>query len=86
MLDNENLCRLRWHCRRGSLELDVLLGYFLENRYAELSPELQTAFTILLAHSDQELINWLVARDSQPEDANLQPIVSLLRSIKLVNP
>ena len=40
--------RLRWSCRRGMLELDVLLGNFLEEAYFGLTPSEQELFVKLL--------------------------------------
>ena len=33
----EKIKRLRWQCRRGMLELDLLLGAFLDQYYLNLS-------------------------------------------------
>ncbi|HVV67888.1 MAG TPA: succinate dehydrogenase assembly factor 2 [Gammaproteobacteria bacterium] len=72
--------QLRWQCRRGLLELDVLLGNFLERKYPAISSHQQTAFAALLESTDQELINWLLIRDSLPADSSLQEIVFMLRA------
>jgi len=42
---------LRWACRRGMLELDALFNQFLDQGYAQLSPEEQADFVQLLAQS-----------------------------------
>ncbi|MDJ0806588.1 MAG: succinate dehydrogenase assembly factor 2, partial [Gammaproteobacteria bacterium] len=39
MNDDAELNRLRWQCRRGMLELDLLLLGFLETRYPRLDPK-----------------------------------------------
>ena len=49
------LNRLRWQCRRGMLELDLLLLQFLEQDYAALEPSAQRAFESLLEAGDEEL-------------------------------
>jgi len=41
--------RLRWRCRRGLLELDVVLKNFLDQGYASLTPVEREAFDKLLA-------------------------------------
>lgn len=66
--------RLRWHCRRGMLELDLILGPFLEQQFPSLIEEEQAAFAKLLASPDQYLYDWLVAKNSVPE-LTLRPIV-----------
>lgn len=47
--------RLRWKCRRGTLELDLLLQQFLERDYAQLDAPTQHAFEILLEAGDEDL-------------------------------
>lgn len=58
--------RLRWSCRRGMLELDVLLGYFLEEAYPFLHPDEQIGFTQLLEENDQDLFLWLTGKEVPP--------------------
>ncbi len=61
--------RLRWACRRGMLELDVLLGNFLEEAFLQATLEDQEKFIALLDCNDQELFMWLTGKEipSQPE-------------------
>lgn len=65
--------RLRWACRRGMLELDVLLGNFLEEAYLQASAEDQALFVKLLNCNDQELFMWLTGKEavSQSELAHI---------------
>jgi antitoxin CptB len=53
---------LRWACRRGMLELDVLLGNFLEEAYLSLPKEEQDIFCQLLQENDQDLFMWLTGK------------------------
>jgi antitoxin CptB len=55
--------RLRWACRRGMLELDVLLGNFLEEVYTSLEEEDQSRFVQLLSENDQDLFLWLTGKE-----------------------
>ncbi len=55
--------RLRWACRRGMLELDVLLGNFLEEVYTNLTEEEQFIFVQLLSENDQDLFLWLTGKE-----------------------
>lgn len=52
--------RLRWRCRRGLKELDVLLIPFLETDYADLTPALRIDFAALVEEEDVDLLDWLV--------------------------
>ncbi len=49
------LGRLRWRCRRGMLELDLVLARFLEENYAGLTAQQQQEFETLLKLEDHEL-------------------------------
>ena len=72
------LDRLRWHCRRGLLELDLVLSRFLEHEWPRLSPGQHAAFKLLLERSDTELWD-LVCGRSQPEPGDAAAVVRLLR-------
>ncbi len=52
-----DLNRLRWHCRRGMLELDMVLAHFLDEKYVQLTAQQRREFESLLDLEDQEL--WL---------------------------
>lgn len=73
--------RLRWRCRRGMKELDVLLERFLATRYAAASSAEKCAFAALLDLPDPELAAYLMghARSSDPEIAALAERISASR-------
>jgi len=50
-----NINRLRWHCRRGMLELDMVLARFLDEHIAQLTTFQQQEFERLVGLEDQEL-------------------------------
>lgn len=54
------MARLRWRCRRGMLELDLLLQGFLERGYAQLDSTQQESFARLLELQDQTLQEYLL--------------------------
>jgi antitoxin CptB len=47
--------RLRWRCRRGTKELDLLLTGYLETRYSEAPPNERDAFERLTEWSDPDI-------------------------------
>lgn len=65
--------RLRWACRRGMLELDVLLRNFLEEVYLSLSAKEQHIFVKLLDFPDPDLFLYLTAKETieDPSFANM---------------
>ncbi len=50
------LSKLRWQCKRGTKELDLLLMDYLETRYSTSSELKKTQFVELLALEDDELM------------------------------
>ncbi len=52
----QELAKLKWQCRRGTKELDLILMEYLETRYPSSSPQKKTQFIQLLALEDDELM------------------------------
>ncbi|MEM7053678.1 MAG: succinate dehydrogenase assembly factor 2 [Pseudomonadota bacterium] len=77
-LDSANIAKLRWRCRRGMRELDVLFSNWLESSFEYSSAEQQAAFIALLEREDDQLWSWLAGRD-EPDQPDLREIVSLLQ-------
>ncbi len=77
--NSQEIMRLKWACRRGMLELDVLLGNFLEDKYVTLSEADKKNFIALLETPDPELFDVLMGR-AQFTDANLMNIVEAIRN------
>ncbi|MGA7983239.1 MAG: succinate dehydrogenase assembly factor 2 [Chromatiaceae bacterium] len=81
MIDAEldpDLQRLRWQCRRGMLELDLLLGRFLETSYKALTEREKVAFNRLLGYQDQILYDWLMGY-AVAADRELRELVPRIR-------
>ncbi len=78
-MDPSEYSRLRWRCRRGMRELDVLLSRFLEQVYREASREEQAAFRRLLEMPDPELYGLLLGRDPPGDDALARVLESIRR-------
>lgn len=75
---SEQLKRLRWQCRRGMLELDLLFLAFFDHVFETLSQHDQQVFERLLKCNDQELYNWLIKHESV-QDEELQKMVNRVR-------
>ncbi len=73
-----NASQLKWHCRRGMLELDILLGNFLHEAYLQLSPPDQILFAKLLDYSDPELFSWLLGQEI-PNDTEINKMIRMVR-------
>ena len=80
MLTRAELDRLRWRCRRGLLENDLILTRFLDARDGRISDEEVVALDRLLGLSDNELWD-LIAGRQEPADAALKPLLDALRAV-----
>ena len=54
--------RIRWHCRRGLLELDLVLSKFLDKHYPDLSISQRTVFNNILDYPDNDLWDLISGR------------------------
>lgn len=70
--------RLRWACRRGMLELDILLGDFLDKAYDSLSDEEKMDFQRLLNFPDQEILEFCMDQ-AQPEEPEIKHVIEKIR-------
>jgi len=73
------LARMRWKCRRGMLELDLLLRDFLDSGYRDLDEAGQQLFDRMLDYPDAVLLEWLMGR-IRPTDKDVAQIVDNIRS------
>ena len=61
------LGRLRWRCRRGMKELDILLTRYLDRGYEVASAEEQAAFRRLLEVQDPLIYAYCLGQEQAPE-------------------
>ncbi|MCP3687480.1 MAG: succinate dehydrogenase assembly factor 2 [Gammaproteobacteria bacterium] len=72
--------RLRWLCRRGMKELDLVTTGYLENYYNDADESEQCCFRALLEMQDPDLFALLVGSSSS-SDANITSLIQKLRSM-----
>jgi len=78
LLDEVARGRLRWRCRRGMLELDLLFEDFVKLHFDDLNQAQLQALHELLELSDQSL--WkLVIQTEHEQDAIRQQVLQKLR-------
>ncbi|WP_144391407.1 succinate dehydrogenase assembly factor 2 [Pleionea sediminis] len=80
MAEKIDLKKLKWTCRRGMLELDVILVPFVEKHFASLDEQDQRLMLELLEQPDPDLFNWIMGY-SRPEDDSFAQLVSKIRSL-----
>lgn len=62
--DESTLRRLRWRCRRGMRELDVLMIRYLDHRWAQADATERAQFERLLETEDDRLWRWMMRREA----------------------
>ena len=55
--------KIKWKCRRGMLELDILLERFYKNQFLNLTTEEKKSFDRFLDEPDYLLYSWLLGHE-----------------------
>jgi antitoxin CptB len=63
----------RWQCRRGMLELDLLLNNFVDKKVNSLSEQEKQSFELLLSYPDQTLLDLLLGNSVSSD-----PVISII--------
>ncbi len=79
-IHEEALARIKWQCRRGMLELDMVLLPFVEKCFLDLSKAEQQNFTELLVLPDPILYQWIIGTEEPMPQ--YQELISKLRRPK----
>jgi antitoxin CptB len=83
MFDKKRYGRLKWACRRGMLELDVLFMPFAEHGFNELSGQQQEVFERLLTCDDPDLYAWFMGHQICENQEYSQMIEHILSRVKV---
>jgi len=73
------LKRLRWRCRRGTRELDALLGGWMDEDAAGANDATISAFEELLEQPDPLIWDWLMDQ-AKPTRADWKEIIDAIRA------
>ncbi|CAI5977080.1 unnamed protein product [Closterium sp. NIES-64] len=77
----QNLNRLRYRSRqRGFLELDLLLGKWVEQHLPSLDPPHLTALARLMDEESPDLFKWFTGQEQAPEHVVHNPVYISIRS------
>ena len=74
---NKDWERIRWRCRRGLLELDLILGSFLEEHLEHLSDQQIKVLNGLLDYPDNDLWDLISGRQAVA-DSTTAELIGLL--------
>ena len=79
MVDAQRLSRIRWRCRRGMLENDLVLTRFLDGRGSTIDEDEILMLDRLLDLPDTDLWDLLSGR-TQPSEVSVMPLLQQLRT------
>lgn len=74
----ERKAKINWHCRRGMLELDLILGRFSKQHLETLTETQLDTFESLLNTPDPDLYAWLMGYES-PVNKELADFVAYIK-------
>jgi len=69
---------LRWRCRRGMLELDILLNEFIDKKYTSLNKAEKEIFNQVLDYPDQLLFDLFLGH-MESSDIKVSDLVQTIR-------
>ncbi len=72
-----SLSRILWACRRGMLELDLILQPYAKERYEAASAAEQALFVEFLSSTDQDLFDWLLKK-KLPDNLAFRKMIEIL--------
>ncbi|MEX2479264.1 MAG: succinate dehydrogenase assembly factor 2 [Gammaproteobacteria bacterium] len=78
-MDVARLKRLRWRCRRGMRELDLLLEPWLARHGETMDTAALAEFERFLDCPDMDLHDWLTGR-SEPGDPHFAELIAHIRA------
>jgi antitoxin CptB len=76
----KKLERIRWRCRRGMLELDIVLGRFVDRYYADLDQSQCSAFDMLLDMPDAVLWDMITGKTNLSPASDDLAVLELIRN------
>jgi antitoxin CptB len=80
MNHEQHKSKIRWRCRRGMLELDLILGRFLETHLDSMTSEEMTKFEAVLTSTDPDLYAWCMGYES-PTNKEFVDVIRLIRAV-----
>lgn len=83
MFTKKRVSRLKWACRRGMLELDVLLMPFVDEAFEYLSDHEKIIFERLLTCDDPDLYAWFMGHQKCDDQELKSMIQTILDRVKV---
>lgn len=81
-IDERQLSKLRWRCRRGLLENDLFVERFFATHGASLTEQHASGLAALMDLSDNDLLDLLLARREPEGELLRDDVVQVLRMMR----
>jgi antitoxin CptB len=81
-LDDRSLSRLKWRCRRGLLENDLLIERFFRRHEDSITTRQAAGLEALMALADNDLLDLLLARkdpQGETDTPEVREVLALMR-------
>ena len=81
-IDERSLSKLKWRCRRGLLENDLLIERFFARHEAGLTTRQAAALNGLMELADNDLLDLLLMRkelDGELDNGDVKEVLGMLR-------
>ena len=82
LIDQGALSKLKWRCRRGLLENDLLIERFFDRHTAGLTVRQATALGRLMELDDTDLLDLLLRRREPQGDINTSDVRQVLEMLR----
>jgi len=82
LLDERGLSKLRWRCRRGLLENDLLIERFFSRHASGLSVSQAQGLYALMELSDNDLLDLLLGRQALSAELNRPEVTNVLALLR----
>jgi antitoxin CptB len=85
MMQDAEQRRLAWRCRRGMLELDIVLQRFVKEAFGGLTLAEMEAFDAMLELPDNDFWAMIQSADKQQHGADVESVLQKLSIASLQN-
>jgi antitoxin CptB len=75
-----NIEKIKWKCRRGTKELDLLLGKFFDQFFMDSDNKKKEAFVRLIDMQDPEIYDLLIGK-KKAQNSDIESVIKLIRDI-----
>jgi antitoxin CptB len=83
LLDERGLSKLKWRCRRGLLENDLLIERFFRNHEAGLTVRQAQGLNVLMDLADNDLLDLLLSRREPEGETNTSDVKQVLQMLRI---